>query len=369
MLRSIDDAKLRRLNEAEPAPSFPDIASTAGASKDETLEGLVKATVDIKQTEEDLSKISRDLLNLEQALPTNLQALIRPSKSGFKETLEFLEVATSLPSKLIAFRCELMDSEEYDSALADLSQDIGWLSSLREEILELFSEHQLPNSEELERVRFQLSRTGIAKLFTGTWWRARKQLKDMRKEPTLKPSQLFRKLNKAIEYQAGQEAFDRKDLEARVGPQFKGLDTDVEGLSEIREWYRKVRTTYGIGFGPKIALGNELLSLDTNVLRGIHDLREDGTLEKLNDLLANISSQENRLHTLKESIAQDTKLIGEEGILQSFQNQMQPALEITLDWVKDRNLSLRETQRVTNELQQLSKDLTEFKSSQTLQRT
>ena len=364
---SIHDAKLRNLNAGTPLPSFPDIASAAGASKDETLEGLIKATVDIKQIEADLTEISSgDLLNLKQALPESLKSLIRPSKSGFEETLEFLEVATSLPSRLMSFRCELMDSEEYDSALSDLNQDIEWLYPLRAEILELFSENRLPDSGKLEQVHFHLSRTGIAKYFTSAWWRARKLLKEMRKDPTLKPSQLFLKLNKAIEYQAGREAFDKKNLEARIGPNFKGLDTDIESLSETREWYRKVRQTYGVGFGPKVALGNELLSLDTNVLRGMHHLREQGTLERLGNLLALLSSQEGRLQTLKERIAQGDDLIGEDGILQNFQNQLKSALETTLEWVEDRSLALAETQKVTNELQQLSKDLAEFKNSQIL---
>ena len=92
----------------------------------------------------------------------------------------------------------------------------------------------------------------------------------------MKVNQIGAVLNEAIEYSHGMAEFDTKRFQRAIGSPFDGLDTPVDALTRLRGWYKKVRETYGIGFGPKVAVGDGILSLQSKLLRGVQQFKEKG---------------------------------------------------------------------------------------------
>ncbi|HBL87322.1 MAG TPA: hypothetical protein DD399_10640, partial [Alcanivorax sp.] len=44
-----------------------------------------------------------------------------------------------------------------------------------------------------------------------------------------------------------------------IGEHLRGLDTDLSMLESLRDWYKRVRQQYGVGFGQRVPIGDAIL--------------------------------------------------------------------------------------------------------------
>ncbi|WP_244184842.1 AAA domain-containing protein [Vibrio hyugaensis] len=71
------------------------------------------------------------------------------------------------------------------------------------------------------------------------------------------------------------------DFRSLLQEHFQGVDTDVEKVRSMVDWYQKVRAEYGIGFGRRVPLAQALFSLPSEFLRGINTLNNDGLRQQI----------------------------------------------------------------------------------------
>lgn len=351
--KDISKQKLSALADGEPIPAFPNLNRLTGADQSASFNDIVRATMRLEKLEADMGPLAAQLAQLESALPSPLRETFQPTVEGLGSSIEMVELIGALDSSLINLRSEHFDEEDVDSALRDLDQQVRHLRPLRETVGQVIDLDKLPESQELQALQVQAVREGIGKWFSGNWWRARKRLKEVAANPGLKPKQVGAVLNEAIEFSNGFAEFDTKRYQRAIGSEFDGLDTSVDELFRLREWYKKVRETYGIGFGPKVAIGDGIISLNSKLLRGVQQSKEKGFSAELQGVLDALDSMQSAMPNLEQELSRNRILTGEQGSLLAEHRRFKPVVEIIQQWFQDKDHTLGDIQTRVEQLRGL----------------
>ncbi|WP_097462093.1 DUF4011 domain-containing anti-phage protein Hhe [Mangrovitalea sediminis] len=359
---------LKSLAKGEPLPAFADLMRLTGAARDLPLTEVVADAVRVEQIKSGLDEVYEVISQLKAALPSGLAGDIDDNYSGLRRALGLLVLVGKLDGRHLSMRTPLLDDDGVDALLADMSQRLEVLLPLHELIQGTYSTERLLSEAELDSVKAQLERPGMGKWFSGDWWRARKTLKGQASKPGIKLTALRERLEQAIEYASRLAEFQARPYEAGLGDQFRGLNTDVQSLTELRHWYKQVRNVYGVGFGPRVALGDELLSLSPALIKGMHQLRDSGVADKLRNLLGDLDQLSSSLPKLAETITHAQSLSGPNGSLAHAGDQLKLALEPIQSWFSDTELDLESLQRRIDELRELSSAQREWSDNALLDR-
>jgi len=359
--------KLSDLADGEAMPAFPNLNRLTGADECTAFNDLVRATMRLEKLEANLQPLAEQLSQLESALPSPLKEAFHPTVEGLADSIEMIEVIGALDSSLISLRSEHFDEDDIDAALAELDQQVRHLLPLRETVGKVMDLDRLPESTELQAIQVQAVREGIGKWFSGNWWRARKRLKELAVSPGMKVNQIGAVLNEAIEYSRGLADFDTKRFQRAIGSEFDGLDTSVDELKRLRDWYKKVRETYGIGFGPKVAVGDGILTLNSKLLRGAQQFKEKGFDSELQGVLDALDELQSVMPSLEQEVSRNRVLTGEQGTLLAEQRRFKPAVEVIQQWFQDKEFTIADIQSRIDQLRALQEEQARFQQSDLLQ--
>lgn len=363
----ISKQKLSGLADGEAIPALPNLSRLTAADESTGFNDIVHATMRLEKLEADMQPLAAQLAQLESALPSPLKEAFQPTVEGLADSIEMIEVIGALDSSLISLRSEHFDEDDIDAALAELDQQVRHLLPLREKVGKVMVLGRLLESTELQALQVQAVREGIGKWFSGNWWRARKRLKELAVSPEMKVNQIGAVLNEAIEYSHGMAEFDTKRFQRAIGSPFDGLDTPVDELTRLRGWYKKVRETYGIGFGPKVAVGDGILSLQSKLLRGVQQFKEKGFDTELQGVLDALDELQSVMPSLEQELSRNRVLTGEQGTLLAEQSRFKPAVEVIQQWFQDREFTIADIQSRVNQLRALQEEQSRFRQSDVLQ--
>jgi hypothetical protein len=125
------------------------------------------------------------------------------------------------------------------------------------------------------------------------------------------------------------------------------LDTDLAALESLRDWYKKVRQQYGVGFGQKVILGMAMLDLPVALARGLRSLSERGLHEQLDDLLAKIASLKDIFAPVYELQSDTTLLAGKNGTISRLLASLDKAILACKPLITDDSISIADlTKRI-----------------------
>lgn len=358
--------KLSTLADGVALPAFPDIHRLTGAGRNESFSEIVRGIVKLEKIETALAPFQRQLQELGSALPSPLNEHLNPTVEGFGAAIKIIELIGQLESTLISRRSEHFDEDDFDVTIKDLEVKLHHLRLLRETITDCFDLEKLPESRELRAIQAQMLRRGGDKWFSGSWWKARKQLKALASKPYLKVTELSAVIEEASEYAAGLEAFDSALYQRQIGPEFQGLETDVEGLKSLREWYRSVRSAYGIGFGKTVPIGDGILSLDAKLFKGIQQLEQKGFTGGLRKILAALDDVRAVIPNIDQELDRNNSLTGEQGSLLTEHKRLKAEVRIIQQWFKDSSLTVEEVGSRVDQLRTLQNDQARFIESNLL---
>ncbi|HBT9030179.1 TPA: AAA family ATPase, partial [Klebsiella pneumoniae] len=257
----IEPQKLRLLEQGQSCDFPREELEKYGAAEDFTLRDLVRWLESIQSIHDELSSIYAQLNDFKNALPDGIASYIDDSQAGLLFCSELLSILGALPTELIRVRDPLFDDDDIDAVLRDLMCQIETLRPLRDGLSTLYQLDQLPSQEMLAHAVAVIQQGGLFAWFKSDWRSAKALLMAQSRKPDTKFAELKRCSADLLKYSELLQRFEQSDFGNQLGNAFRGLDTDCEQLMLLRDWYKKVRACYGIGFGKRVAIGSGLFNL------------------------------------------------------------------------------------------------------------
>ena len=271
----------------------------------------------IKTITKEIETIAEPLQTMVSALDKSVAKHFEISLSGFKEFCNYIELIGSLEHNYWKSRNVLFDNEELDLILPKLEVDLQEMKRLKELASTIFQLEVISNEEEIRHLAKTVNNTSIFRWVNADWRMARKKLLGYAVNPKANLKKLIEKLDILVSFSHKKEVFEN-DLvyKKALGDFFDGIETDLDLLKVMRNWYKSIRSKYGVAFGYKVVLGDTLLDLSYDVFRGIRSLFEQKAHQRLHALII-------ELEGLKEVFQPTTKLYDKESILIGESNVLQ----------------------------------------------
>ena len=305
-----------------------------------------------------LIEFDAPLKEIQFAVGEKLARFLSPTKEGITEFSIFISFVNSLNPSYWRYRDELFDNEELDDLLPKLRDDLEKLHALHVALENIFKLDVLPGQNELHQLKGTLDSGGIFCWFKGSWRAARKQVLCYAAHKQNKFSTLYTALKESAEY-AGRRYKIENNLRYReaFGELFQGLDTDLAALESLREWYRKIRQQYGVGFGNKVSIGNAIIDLTTGLARSLRSLSERGIQWKLKELIDSLSGLKEVFTPATGLHGDSTLLIGKKGAIPQLLMLLSEAMDECSILMTDNTISITELSRRIKLLDSLKKSV------------
>ena len=226
-----------------------------------------------------------------------LSELVSNTYNGFTELNEYLGHISSLDSMLISRRHELFDNALLDKHLPELEILLPQIQPLHKTLDQHFNLDSLPTVAEINEIDGLLQNTGMFSWLSGDWRAAKNKL--LLHTKALKPNfkSLAPLLKDLSEYKRLVDALNAESsYQTLLQHEYKGIHTPIAELVQLRDWYRAVRKSYGIGFGTRVAFANSLFSINGEIFNGLKHLADTKTLHEYQQF-ANLSEQLQAVYT------------------------------------------------------------------------
>lgn len=304
---------------------------------------LAEAINRLKVIQEQLTELDVPLREIQAAVGEEAACHLLPTEAGLKEFKTFVDLVASLNPSYWKLRYERFDNDELDELLLNLRDDLEQLHAIHDELQEAFCLDGLPSQDELRLLRETLDAGGAFRWFKSSWRTARKQVLGLAAGNQIKFPALYPLLSKVEEFTGRcQQLNGNNRYKEALGGYLKGLDTDLTSLKSLRDWYRRVRQQYGVGFGQKVALGNAILNLPAEIARAVRSLAERGVQSQLSDLLDDIMSLKEIFLPVSELKSERTLLTGGGGVIPHLLASLDEALLSCKPLMTDNAISMAE---------------------------
>ncbi|MCP4353875.1 MAG: DUF4011 domain-containing protein [Desulfobacterales bacterium] len=305
-----------------------------------------------------LSELDEPLKKIRATVDKGAARHLVSTEAGLTEFRTFVNLVDSLNPSYWKLRDELFDNEELDELLPMLRVELEQLHVLHNELQGVFSLDGLPSQDELRQLKETLDAGGVFRWFKSSWRTARKQTLGYATGKQIKFSALQALLEKAVEFAARHYKLDGNHrYKEAFGDHLMGLGTDMAALESLRDWYKKVRQQYGVGFGQKVALGNAIFDLPIDLARGVRSLSKQGVQQQLNNLLDDLVSLKEIFSPLSELQSDTTLLTGKEGAIARLQASLDEAIFACGPLATDNAISIAELANRMKFLDSLKKDV------------
>lgn len=309
--------------------------------RDVELGGLAEAINRLIAIRKGLAQIEKPLRRLLSALEQRTAQHLTVSESALSEFKTAIDLITSLKRSYWKHRDELFDNAELDELLPRLRADLEEIQGLRDKVQAVFSIDTVRSKAKMRRLGVTLAAGGTFRWFRGEWRKARKQLLSYAANPQIKLSAMMALLDEAATFAEKRAKLEQNTAyKEALGDQFRGLDTDLAALDALRDWYKRVRQTYGVGFGQKVAVGDAILELPSSMAKAVWSLAERKIQSRLNDLIEDLGSVKAVFAPVAELRDDGTQLVGEQGIIPRLVSEVNEAIRACGPLTNDDALSM-----------------------------
>lgn len=263
-----------------------------GVSGDVSLPGLATCHGRLDQLLLLAREVAVPMSAVAQRLPPPAAALLEPTPAGIAVFRDLLTLVAQLRAGLLSYRGTWCDDATLDDVLPELEERLTKLSKANAVLAKSFALEQLPAPEVLAGLRATLQRAGMFRWFNRNWREARRRLLDLA-APGQRPGlgRLLPALDNLCRYAAAKARLEQNPVwRAALGPHFAGLATPIADLRELRAWYRAVRQRFGVGFGPRVPVGDALIALEPALAQGLQSLVSQGVNDQIDRLFGHLSA-------------------------------------------------------------------------------
>ncbi|MEW8051420.1 MAG: DUF4011 domain-containing anti-phage protein Hhe [Candidatus Thiodiazotropha sp.] len=309
--------------------------------RDVELDGLAEAINRFTAIQEELRELDEPLCGVLSALGEPAARHLTVSESGLGEFKTIVDLIASLNPSYWKHRDELFDNEELDELLPRLRADLEELRRLRDKVQEIFALDGIPEEGEIRQLGVTMAAGGAFRWFNGEWRKARKELLCYAANPQVKFPTMLGALNDVATFAGKRTMLEQNTAyKEAIGEHLRGLDTDLSALEALRDWYKRVRKQYGIGFGQTVPIGDSILELAPSVAKAVRSLDDRGVQKQLDGLLDDLGSLKEVFAPVAELRTKDTPLVGEQGIIPRLVSEVDEAFRVCGPLSNDGALSM-----------------------------
>ncbi|WP_404360403.1 DUF4011 domain-containing anti-phage protein Hhe [Methylotuvimicrobium sp. KM1] len=338
--------------------------SMLGVDELNSLADLAKCIHRIGRLQEKLSGIDSAAKEVGQHFGESFHRHITNSEQGIQEFQELLKLTCQLPVTLWKKRDECFDDEELDEVIPVLTNYLDVLVPIHEQINESVSLDKLPSAVELKELQEDFNNGGFFKWFKPSWRKAKKGLKRLAAKPKVKFKKIQSHLDAIVLYAETNEQMEAdKRFGQLLGDHFAGLNTPINEIQALRSWYRAIRQTYGVGFGPKVALGQAILDLPQPIGKGVHSFVEQGLSDQIKDSLEEVAFLQKTFANFSALKKNDKSLLDQESALYELRDALAECLEPCQKLFKKEDIHINEMSELVANLHALRESIEKWHDS------
>jgi very-short-patch-repair endonuclease len=253
---------------------------------DTTLEQANKAYTELSTLIHETKLLDSKLGQLRQGIDPNLAAVLCVSHNGIKELEVAVRLIQELPHACWKYRNTAFDSVETDETIAEISAELARMTALHSQVSEKFDLNEVSSSGNLRAHERTLVNGGVFKWLSGEWRAARAAVLAFAR-PDAKKTALagLGDLAQYVECAERLRAIGQRN--PVLAPHLNGVETPIDALQTVRQWQKKVRSEYGTNFGDRVAVGNVLISAESQVAIALADFYS----RELHSLVQSIKSK------------------------------------------------------------------------------
>jgi hypothetical protein len=298
---------------------------------------------------------------IEDVVDDNTKKYFGFTSIGLNEFKTFLNMVSNLKPSFWKLRDDLYDDDQLDDIIPKIRRDLKNLQSIHEELEVSINFNSLPDHDDLNIIISTLESGGLFRWLKGKWRRSRKQALSFAKNIQIKYSEIEPLLQKAADYVKLQSSFDNNDgYNDILGSHMKSQKTDIHSIEELRKWYKSIRESYGVGFGPKVGIGNAIINLPNGVAKGIRSLTKQGIDTQIANLLVEFEKLKSIFPPQTNIQNENAILSGKDGAITEIVNSVNNSLTACGQLVEDKKLSIAEIVERAKSLKALEYAVNEF---------
>lgn len=300
-----------------------------------TLSQLVQKIKHIDELIQDLAKVSAT----KQELLTSLKGYASPSCSqlldqlmgdsveGLQHWCELFDVVSELDPRFISKRDSIFDDDRLDYSLNEFCEKLHGFRHEFERLSSRLHIDDLPTGAALQELIADLSNKSIFRWFGADWWDARRQAISLSKGEGKPFATIANNLRSYLEVKQKFERFEKSsEIITLLGQHYRGIETDIHAIQELRRWFSLVRAKFGQGFGKMAQIGDFIIELPASVFKAVQAQKEQGLLESVRSVQSKLNELAKTLNTAECLVNSQQPLIGEGGSLPTVRQTLEVSL-------------------------------------------
>ena len=323
-----------------------------------SLDSISNDISELERLEILINAINKKFDQIRENAPVDLKPCFEVTQNGMHEFSKLIDLINKLPPELWRHREEIFDNPDLDELLSQLTGSLRNLTPIHKELTDIFSLHRLPISSDLIKYKSIIDASGIFRIFSRGWRNAKKSILGLSAIPKPDKKKLIDLLPVLITYTQGIEAIDKLNKEdPLLNDLYRGIETPIDRIVELRQWYQSVRNEYGVGFGDRVSIGNVLINLDRNLVVSIVDVSNQGLLSEVdssNETLSEVIEKYTELQSLKNDRVQ---LAGESSPLLQLHNTLSTQMDALCNIVVGQKIDIGSLLSINDKLQGLQKNI------------
>lgn len=310
------------------------------------------------------SEVSNKLKIIKSSAPVGLSGLFTTSLSNLKEIERLISFVEMLPFDLWKYRDEVFENPDLDSLIDQLMSKLATIMPIHAKLKEDVKLEALPDPATLKNYESILNNAGVFKWLSSEWRHARKSVLSLSLKSKPKTKYFISLLPDIISYAEQQSSMVQiNNANPLLKEQFTGVDTPISRISKIRRWYKKIRNEYGIGFGERVQIGSQILSMDRSFAMALLDEANKGLLNKIKQLTNEIQVLSLSHPGVELFKNHDKQLSGDSGTLGVLISSFNEPVETLTSILKNSEISAKEIKNIEGQIRQLHEKEHTWKNS------
>lgn len=333
-----------RLDDANTLPQLRGACQafqSLGFTAEINLAQMTKQLRELEQLQATLDEIGQSMAEVAIGLGHDVNRYIRLDAAGLREFRAVMQLAAAVPTNLLRLRGGWCDEDALDELLPALEGQLQTIRKASEELSARFVLERIPSPDALEPLHGPAQKKGLLRWLDPEWRACRRTLRGLASRPGMRFRDLAESFDTLLRYARDKQALEGNHHYKEVlGNRFVGADTPVGDLMAIRDWHKAVRSRYGIGFGPKVAVGDALVEMPNKLAQGIQWHVQHGLLGRIDEALNDLAELRSVCRGYAPIQADNAPLFGSDGPLAILHEKLRRAISACQHNLKDPGASI-----------------------------